>query len=121
VKTKVLKTMQQLSMMDENFLYSILKEEELSFKKEALLILKREQNSEKKAAAMLLSIASPFGLKNKILEENIRTIGDAGLEEGRDHLLRLSKRRFFWNKNLREEALKALSKLNDRKDKTFSD
>jgi hypothetical protein len=120
VKTKALKTMQHLSMMDENFLYSILKEEDWSLKKEALLVLKREQNAEKRAAEMLLSIASPFGLKNKILEENIRTIGDAGLEEARDHLLRLSKKRFFWNKNLREEALRALSKLNDRKDKTFS-
>ena len=80
------------------------------------MILKREPNAEKKAAEMLLSMASPFGLKNKILEGNIRIIGDAGLGEARDHLLRLSKKRFFWNKNLREEARRALSKLNDRKD-----
>lgn len=115
-RVKVLKAMQHLSLMDEDFLYSILKEEDWSLKKEALLILKREPNAEKKAAEMLLSIPSPFGLKNKILEENIRIIGDARLGEARDHLLRLSKKRFFWNKNLREEARRALSKLNDRKD-----
>jgi len=116
VKSKTLKAMQHLSMKDENFLYSILKEGDRPFKKEALLVLKKEQDTAKKAAEMLLSIASPFGLKNKILEENTRIIAEAGLKEGKEYLLRLSKRRFFWNKNLREEARRALSKINDRKD-----
>jgi len=116
VKTKALKAMQHLSKMDENFLYSILKEEDRPLKKEALLVLKREKNTEEKAAELLLSIASPFGLKNKILEENIKIIEEAGLFKARDHLLRLSKKRFFWNKKLREEALRVLRKINDRKD-----
>jgi hypothetical protein len=115
VRVKALKAMRHLSKMDEDFLNSILKEEDWPLKKEALMILKREPNAEEKAADMLLSIPSPFGLKNKILEQNIRIIAEAGLRKARDHLLRLSKKRFFWNKNLREEALRALSKLNDRK------
>jgi len=116
VRVKALKAMQHLSMIDENFLYSILKEGDWSFKKEALLILKKEENTEKRAAEILLSIPSLFGMKNKILEENIRIIEEAGLREARDHLLRLSKKKFFWNKNLRKEARRALSKINDRKD-----
>lgn len=116
LRVKALKAMQHLSMIDENFLYSILKEEEWPFKKEALLILKREENTEKRAAEMLLSISSPFGMKNKILEENIRIMEKAELKEGRELLLRLSKKRFFWNKNLRKEARRALNKINDRKD-----
>jgi len=116
VRVKALKAMQHLSMIDENFLYSILKEGDWSFKKEALLILKKEENTEKRAAEILLSIPSLFGMKNKILEENIRIIEEVGLREARDHLLRLSKKKFFWNKNLRKEARRALSKINDRKD-----
>jgi hypothetical protein len=115
VRVKALKAMQHLSLMDEDFLNSILKEEDWPLKKEALLILRKEPTTGKKAADMLLTLPSPFGLKNKILEENIRIIGDTGLREARDHLLRLSKKRFFWNKNLREEARAALSKLDDRK------
>ncbi|NIM90372.1 MAG: hypothetical protein GTO17_05415 [Candidatus Aminicenantes bacterium] len=115
VRVKALKAMQELSLMDEDFLNSILKQEDWPLKKEALLVLKREPNAEKKAADMLLTIPSPFGLKNKILEENIRIILEAGLGEARDHLLRLSKKRFFWNKNLRMKAREALSKINDRK------
>jgi hypothetical protein len=115
VRVKALKAMQHLSLMDEDFLNSILKEEDWPLKKEALLILRKEPTTGKKAADMLLTLPSPFGLRNKILEENIRIIGDTGLREARDHLLRLSKKRFFWNKNLREEARAALSKLDDRK------
>jgi len=115
VRTKALKAMASLSAADENFLYSILKEGDYSMKKEALLVLKREESTEKNAAERLLSIPSPFGMRNKILEEHIRIIEEARLRGARDHLLRLSKKRFFWNKKLREAALRALSKINDGK------
>ncbi len=115
VRLKAIKAMQHLSVMDEDFLYSILKQEDWPLKKEALLVLKREPKAEKKAADMLLSIPSPFGLKNKILEENIKIVEETGLGEARDHLLRLSKKRFFWNKNLRKKALGAMGKINGRR------
>lgn len=116
VRVKALEAMQHLSMIDETFLYSILKEGDRNLKKEALFILKREENTERRAAEILLSIPSLFGMKNKILEENIRVIEEAKPKEGRELLVRLSKKKFFWNKNLRKEARRALSKINDRKD-----
>lgn len=114
IKVKALKAMQNLSQIDENFLFLIIKEGHISLKKEALVILKREKNSALKAAEMLLSIPSPLGIRNKALGQNIRILEEVGLEEGREHLIRLSKKKFFWNRNLRREAQGALNKLNAR-------
>lgn len=114
MRINALKTMQQLSQIDENFLFLVMKEGDIHLKEEALVILKKEMNSAQRAAEMLLSVPSPFGIRNKILRQNIRIMEEAGFEEARDHLLRLSKKKFFWNRKLRTEALRALSKLNVR-------
>jgi hypothetical protein len=119
IRMEVLKSMHTLSTYDEEFLLSVLRKEEIILKKEALLILARDENSRIRAMQELFAIPSPLGKKNKVIMENIMVIeGIVGceLKEAREHLTVFSKKRFFWNRNIREKATEVLKKLNVRKD-----
>jgi hypothetical protein len=116
IKIEVLKAMRGLAGVDYDFLLSVLQKEKksASLKKEALAILAREENTRKKVAGALLSVPSPWGRKNKIIIENIRLIEDSGLKEAEAHLAALSKRPFFWNRNVRKRAAEVLKKWHVR-------
>lgn len=112
IKLEILKAMRELSARDENFLFSILKEENVFLRKETLGVLAREEEVKLKALKLLLDIPSPLGRENKFLEENINIVVEEGLvEPARDFLLALSRRGFFWNKKLRKKANSALESL----------
>lgn len=116
IRIKALKTMKQLSVYDEDFLFVLLKKRGVSLKKEAIELLVRDDNTKKKAIDELFSIASPFGIKNRVILENIRIVQEMDLEEARDYLVTLSERKIFWNKKPRGEALKVLKKWDGRTD-----
>ncbi len=111
-KLRALKAMQHFSTYDEGFLLKILEKGDYGLRKEALTILMREKSSKEKAIEMLFSVSSPRGIKNRILIENVRITQELELKEAKDSLTVLSQRKFFWNKNLRKEALKVLDKWN---------
>jgi len=114
-KIKVLKAMQKLSEFDEKFLFPILKEKDYTLKGEVLLILIKSENMKKAALEKMFFIRSPFGIKNRILIEHIKIVEENKVRLARDYLLPLSKRKFFWNRKLREQAIEVLEKWNDRK------
>ena len=116
IKIEALKAMRGPAELDDEFLFSVLQKEKesISLKKEALAILAREENTRKRAAQALLSILSPWGRKNKVIIENIRLIEDSGLKEAGAHLAALSKRPFFWNRNVRKKAAEVLKKWHAR-------
>jgi len=116
IKIEALKAMRGVAGLDDEFLFSVLQKEKesVSLKKEALAILAREENTRKRAAQALLSILSPWGRKNKVIIENIRLIEDSGLKEAGAHLAALSKRPFFWNRNVRKKAAEVLKKWHAR-------
>jgi len=116
IKREVLKAMQGLAEFDEEFLFSVLQRGEVSLKREALAILVRDENLRERALKGLLSIRSPWGKENKVIMENIMVIEDLGLKEAGDYLVSLSKRHFFWNRNIRKKASEVLKKWNVRKD-----
>lgn len=116
IKIEVLKAMQGLPEYDAEFLFSILKEESVSLKKEAMIILARDIRCEKEAIERLLRIKSPWGVKNKIILQNLGIIEELGLQEAGDYLNTLSKKRFFWNRNIRMKSKDILDKWNVRKD-----
>lgn len=115
IKIAVLKSMQVLPSHDNEFLFSILDKADAFLKKEALLILVRNEKERKIALENLFSIYSPFGRKNKVLIEHMAIVENIDLKEAGDHLVVLSKKRFFWNRNIREKAREALKKLNAQK------
>ena len=59
-----------------------------------------------------------IGIKSKtrILQENLNFIKETGLLDGAGlYLEKLARKRFFWNKELRETAKEALEELNAAK------
>jgi len=115
IKIEVLKSMQGLSNYDEEFLFSVLKKEDILLKKQALLILSKNDKARKIALEALFSIPNPFGRKNKIIMENLMAIEDIELKEAEDYLLSLSKEKFIWHRKIRDKALGILKKWHDRK------
>jgi len=114
LKLKTLQAMQKLSKYDEDFLISILKKEDRPLNKEALTILARDDQSREKAFKTLLAISSPFGIKNRILMNNLILIEEMGLKKARPYLTALSRSRPFWNKRIKSKSLQILGKWDGR-------
>ena len=108
IKIDVLKAMQKLSCCDEAFLFPILEKGDTLLKKEALAVVAKDERLKKIALQRLLSFPSPWGMKNRLLMEHINIVAELDLREAKDYLALLSKRPFFWNKNLRQKANAAL-------------
>jgi len=114
MKIKVLESIEKLSIQDEDFLLDILKGSGISLKKTALQILMRIENTKKRVIEDLFSILSPFGIKNRILLENIQITQEMELQEARNELVALSEWKSFWNKKLRGETIKVLKEWDAR-------
>jgi len=110
VKIEVLKSMQNLSKLDEEFLFSVLKEPDPFLKKEAVAILGKSAASRKKLFQELLSIPSPLGRKNKLILENLNLIEGLDFQEAKEYLEALAARPYFWNRFIRNKARQILSK-----------
>ena len=76
IKLKSLKAMEHLSVYDEEFLLPIMKKGTFPLKKESFIILMRNEDARLKALERLFSISSFFGIKNRVLHENIKIIED---------------------------------------------
>ena len=108
--------MRQMTTRDENFLFSVLKENNVLLRKEAFLLIRNDPQSMENAFELLLCISSPFGVHNKILQENIEIAAEAkAAKEALSYLTLLSRKRFFWNREVREKAHAALMRLNAEK------
>ena len=114
IRLEVLKSMQSNPHMDKEFLLPLLKKEDARFKKQAFLILAKDDPARKEALDELFSHSSLLGFKNNILLENMMILEEAEgveLKEAKAYLTLLSKKPFFWNRNVREKALEVLKKL----------
>ncbi|MDD5155542.1 MAG: hypothetical protein PHF11_03550 [Candidatus Omnitrophica bacterium] len=110
VKIEVLSAMQKISPCDIGFLLSVLESDDFSLKKEALVILRREHASREKALQALFSIKSPWGAKNDLILQNVLVAEQLRLKEAEPYLVLISKKHFFWNRNIRKEAARVLKK-----------
>jgi len=104
VKVEVLKTMQSLSLLDHEFLLMIIEEDNFIMKRGAMLIIKGDAHLQKKALDKLFLIKNPFGIRNRIVLDNLRVVEELKIKEAIDHLNRLSKKRFFWYRPIRDRA-----------------
>jgi hypothetical protein len=107
-KYRVLRAMHKLTETDDNFLFPILRSKEPALKAEALSLLMRDQRTKRTAFKILFRISSPYGFRNKLLMEHIKIIEDKDIREAKLYLEELSKRRGFWNKNIKRESLRIL-------------
>jgi hypothetical protein len=111
IKIEVLKAMQALSDRNEDFLLPLLSEENFYLRREAMAVLISAKESQQKALNILLGNNDIWGRKNALLAENIGIVEDLRVHEAADHLLRIARRPFFWNADLRRRAQKALEVL----------
>ena len=116
IKIEVLKAMRKMPAQDEDFLFSVLKEKDVFLKKEAFAVLADNEKTAERALKELLGIFNPLGIRNYVLEKNIEVVIEKGAAiAARDYLVILSKKRFFWNRGLREKAKEALGYSDVRK------
>ena len=114
IKIKVLESIKNLSIQDEDFLFDILKKSGIPLKKRALQILMKSESAEKRVIEELFSILSPVGIRNRILLENIRITKEMELIKARGKLTAISEWKSFWNKKLRGETVKVLNEWDER-------
>jgi hypothetical protein len=112
VKIAVLQAMQNLTEYDANFLLPILKEKDLRLKTEAFVILIKEDENRANILNKLLSIPSPFGIKNKRILENLKIVEQKEVKEATPYLIVLNKRRHFWNRKIRARVNRILELWN---------
>jgi hypothetical protein len=72
--------------------------------------LLRDNVTKQKAIDSLLGLTSPWGIRNQVILENIMIIDELNVNEARGYLVSFSKKRFFWNRQLRNKALEVLEK-----------
>jgi len=110
VKLKVLEKIEELHIEDEGFLFSVIDKGEFLQRRGALSLLIKNPSSCSKIAQILLAIPNPFGLKSKIIKENLKLVSEVPFPEAKAYLVTLGKYRFFWNRKIRIKAKEILKK-----------
>ncbi len=110
VKSLVLKSMQNLTVYDDKFLFRLLDSKDVYIRAEALIILTKDEHLRQAALARLLNIESPYGLRNKKLLRNMKLVEDMDLKDAWPYLKILGRRKNFWNKKIRESSSRILEK-----------
>ena len=108
VRREALRAMDGLTLIDKGFLFPLLSSRKTGLKTEAFILLVRRDATRKRALDRFLRFESPYGIRNKVLKAHIRIVEEQRISEARDHLLRLSRRKSFWNRGVRQEALRVL-------------
>ena len=111
MKAEALAIMNKLALFDEAFLFSVLELGEFIQRRQVLLILAKNPKTAKAAARFLLEINNLFGIKGRILKENLQLIDEVCLKEAKQYLFALTKYKFFWNKPIRDKARDILRKM----------
>ncbi len=106
IKIEVLKAMQKLSAIDEKFTILSLEKGTPLLKRQALEALSKSEGARKEAVELLFSVK-----ENNALLENMSLIEEVCFKEASPYLTLLSKKRFFWNKQIREKAKDILEKI----------
>jgi hypothetical protein len=114
VKLAVLRSMQNLTVYDERFLFRLLDSKDIYIRTGALVILIKNERLRQAALEKLLNIESPYGLRNKKLLRNMKLVEDMNAREAWPYLRILSRRKNFWNKKVRETAFRILEKWGER-------
>lgn len=110
IKRRALEAMQEITLYETSFLLPIMRGKDMALKAEALLILVKDEDSRKKALSRIFLIQTPFGTRNKRIIEHIQMVEGRDIRAAQPYLETLEKRRYFWNRGLREAAAGVLEK-----------
>lgn len=113
IKLEILHALRYEKEQDFDFLFEAITKGDSFIKKEALVLIKNDAATLEKVANMLLFMPSPWGTKNRLILENMSMIKELDLKEFKDFIILLSKKKFFWNSNIRKKADEILGGWND--------
>lgn len=111
-KIRVLRTMRELSLAEDKFLLPILKDKNPRLKSEALMILIQNEERKTELLKKFLLINSPFGIRNNRILEHIKIVAKNNILDAAVFLSNLTKRRYYWNRNVRKLSRKVLENWN---------
>ena len=109
LKVEALRAMQDMLTRDSDFILEVVRTGDVFCRREALVAILRDDPGRMRAARMLLDIKNPFGVKNKLLLENIKFVGDLDLVEAGELLSGIAASRFFWHGQIRAAAAAVLA------------
>ncbi|MCX5694192.1 MAG: hypothetical protein NT014_03510 [Candidatus Omnitrophica bacterium] len=112
IKVQILNIMRKLKKVDVEFLMRQLNTDSPSLRKNLLSVLMLDSQAKDGALDLLFKIPSFFGGKNELLMENLQIVSDLGFKEATSWVNELSRRRFFWNRKLRDKAKQILKEWN---------
>ncbi len=110
VKAHALQAMQSLKEFNETFLFPVLGSKDPLIQAEALVLLMRNERTKHVAFAKLFKLQSPYGIRNKALIRHIRLVEEKDLRTAALYIEPLAQRKDFWNRKVRQEALRVLEK-----------
>ncbi|MDO8489157.1 MAG: hypothetical protein Q7S42_03490, partial [Candidatus Omnitrophota bacterium] len=113
IKYEILKVMYKFKKVNVDFLLAQIDvDSSLLLKKNLLSVLMLDKQGIDLALDLLLKIPSPWGRKNNLLIENMQIISDLKITNAASLMRELAKRKFFWNRKLRNKAKQILGEWN---------
>jgi len=112
VKIESLKVMSKFKKIDADFLFRQLNTDSFPLRKELVSVLILDERIKKNIPGILFKIPGFFGSANPLLMENMQIAFDLHFVESAGLIKELSRRRFFWNAQLRKKAARVLKGWN---------
>jgi len=116
VQKEILEGIQNMSICDEEFLFSILNHGNFFHKRYAYLALVKNSKEKDRLARQLFLISNPLGIRTRVIEDNLRIFTESPFIEAKNYIESLTKYKYFWNKNIRAAARKIIAEYENRKD-----
>lgn len=102
-KIYILITMRELGRYRKEFLMDIISQEDISLRKEALLILIQDTQAKQMILRKFFDFEDPWKIDSNVLLSNIKLIEELEIKEAKDYLTALYKKLFFWNWNIKRK------------------
>ncbi|MDD5109104.1 MAG: hypothetical protein PHC29_06315 [Candidatus Omnitrophica bacterium] len=112
IKSETLKAMRKFEKVDVDFLLRQLGTNSLSLRKNLFSVLMLDDQGQLAALDLLFKIPSPWGRRNNLLIENMQIVFDLKITKAASWIRELAKKRFFWNRKLRNKAKQILGEWN---------
>jgi hypothetical protein len=112
IKIEILNIMRKLKKVDVQFLTRQLNTHSPLLRKNLLAVLILDAQSTDGVLGLLFKIPGFCGRNNQLLIENMQIVFDLRLIEAAGYIRDLSRRRFFWNRKLRDKAKQILKEWN---------
>jgi len=112
VKIESLEAMRKLNKVDSVFLIRQLNTDSFPLRSQLVSVLMLDAKIKDNLLELLFKFPSFMGSKNELLIENMQIVFDLHFIEASGWIKELSRRRFFWNKQLRNKATQILKGWN---------